>query len=328
MPATFSVIQRPKSNLFIVFDPKRFAARDISEIANLVVQNAPDISIHIVHPRDTSRSVDAKLWEFPSLTVSLAGPAGRFVPLRGPVLDNKALSKIEQYRRMQAADVPMPKTALFRRGEVYREKEWGELVVLKPADLKKTSHGKNVRLMRTRRLNDISMGRSAASDMEDTLVQSFIDSGVNSTVWRAMTFFGHTLYCMKSWSPQPRANLDAPDSEIEACIIEPKQPEIVRAYEIPAMRALIHDAEVVEFARRVHETVPSYPLLGCDIIRDAETKRLQLIEMNAGGNVWHFSSPRAARGLAVITREHRIKQYGAWDIAAGVLAEKVWQLAS
>lgn len=328
MSATRPVNQRPRRNLFIVFDPKRFAARDISEIANLVVRNAPDISIHIVHPRDTPGSLNARVWDCPSLTVSLAGRASRFVPLRGPVLENKALSKIEQYRRMQAADLSMPKTALFRRGETYREEEWGELVVLKPADLKKTSHGKNVRLMRTRRLNEISLGSGAAPDMADTLVQSFIDSGINPAVWRAMTFFGRTLYCMKSWSPQPRAPLDAPDSEIEASIIEPKQPEIVQAYEIPAMRALIHDAEVVEFARRVHETVPAYPLLGCDIIRDAATQRLSLIEMNAGGNVWHFSSPRASRGLAVITREHRIKQYGAWDIAADVLVEKVRQFAS
>jgi hypothetical protein len=317
----------PQKNLFIVYDPSRFGGRDISDISNQVVRRAPEISIYIVHPRDTATVVKAAVWNCPSLTVSLVGRTSRFVPLRGPVLENRPLSKVEQYRRMCAAGLPMPRTAIFRRGEVYREEDWGRLVVLKPADLKSTSYGKNVRLMRTRRLNEISMGAAAPWDMADTLVQSFIDTGVHPTIWRAMTFFGHTLYCMKSWSPKPRPALDAPDSEIEAAVIEPKQPEIVQAYEVPAMRALAHDPEVVEFARRVHETVPTYPLLGCDIIRDEETGMLSLIEMNAGGNVWHFSSRRASRGLAVITREHRISQYGAWDIAADVLVEKVRQFA-
>jgi hypothetical protein len=229
---------------------------------------------------------------------------------------------------MLAAGLPMPRTAVFRKGEVYHEEDWGRFVVLKPANLALTSQGKGVRLMRTRRLNEVSMGTATAPDMTDTLVQSFIDTGVHPTVWRAMTLFGRTLYCMKSWSPRPRPPLDAPDNEIEASIIEPKQPEIVQAYEVAAMRALIDDPEVVEFARSVHETVSTYPLLGCDIIRNTETGKLSLIEMNAGGNVWHFSSRRASRGLAVITREHRIKQYGAWDIAADVLIEKVRLFAS
>lgn len=328
MPAMLPARQHPQRTLFIVFDPKRFGSRDISDIASLVVRRAPEISIQVVHPQDSAASVDARAWNAPCLTVSLAGRAKRFVPLRGPVLENVALSKIEQYRRMQAAGLPMPRTAIFRKGEAYREEEWGELVVLKPADLRKTSHGHNVRLMRTRRLHSLAMGAGPAPELDDMLVQSFIDTGINPTVWRVMTFFGRAMYCMKSWSPRPRAALDAPDSEIEASIIEPKQPEIVQAHEIAAMRALEHDEEVLAFARRVHDTVPTYPLLGCDIIRDAATRQLYLVEMNAGGNVWHFSSPRAARGLTVITREHRIAQYGAWDVAAGVFIEKVRQLAN
>lgn len=328
MPATLPVNQHPRRQLFIVFDPNRFAARDISDIADLVVRSAPEVSIQIVHPRDTAAVVNAKTWDAPCLTVSLAGRTSRFVPLRGPVLENRALSKIEQNRRMQAAGLAMPRTTIFRKGEAYREDDWGEFVVLKPADLGQTSHGKNVRLMRTRRLHALAMGTGPAPEMAEMLVQSFIDSGINPTVWRVMTFFGRAMYCMRSWSPSPRAALDAPDSEIEASIIEPKQPEIVQAHEVAAMRALEHDSEILAFARRVHDTVPSYPLLGCDIIRDAATQQLHLIEMNAGGNVWHFSSPRASRGLAVITREHRIAQYGAWDVAAGVLIEKVRQLAN
>ena len=142
-----------------------------------------------------------------------------------------------------------------------------------------------------------------------------------------MTLFGRTLYCMKSWSPIPRPELTAPDEEIEAAIVEPKQAEVVSKFKVSEMRALEHDPEILELARKVHDTVPNYPLLGCDIIREVSSGKLFLIEMNAGGNVWHFSSRRAVLGLATITREDRINQYGAWDIAADTLIAKTRALA-
>lgn len=316
-------------NLFIVYMPDRFNVRDLAEIGELVMRKASDIQVHVVSQLSTASNVKPSAWELPSVTVSLAGSEGVFLPARGPILKNKALSKFEQFRRMKAAGLPMPRTGLFRFGDRYDESEWSEFVVLKPADLRQTSHGKGVRLMRTCRLDEISRKGAAAPDgLKNLIVQTFIDSGPLPTVWRPMTMFGRTLYCMKSWSPMPRPELTASNDEIEAAIIEPKQPEMVSAHRVEEMRALAHDKDVVDLARRVHDTVPTYPLLGCDIMRDAKTGKVHLIEMNAGGNVWHFSSKRAALGLSVITREQRIRQYGAWDIAADALIQKTRTLAA
>lgn len=319
-----------KLNLFIIYASQRFDSRDVLEIGELVMKKAPNILVYAVTPTDTAGNLAKNVWERPTLTVSLAGGAGGFVPIRGPVLQNLALSKFEQYRRMRSAGLNMPNTALFRTGERYCEEDWSEFVVLKPANLKMTSHGRGVRLMRTRRLDQISReGPRApeAANLKNTIVQQFVDSGELATYWRPMTLFGRTLYCMKSWSPIPRPPLTASNEEIEAAIIEPKQAEVVKQFKVQEMRKLEHDPEIVEFAGRVHGTLPTHPLLGCDIIRDASCGRLFVIELNAGGNVWHFSSKRAALGLSVITREQRINQYGAWDIAADTLIAKTYQLA-
>lgn len=319
-----------KLNLFIIFSQSRFDVRDVTEIGSLVMRKAPDIQVHIVSPDSTAENVSKNTWQGPALTVSLAGGTGKFIPCRGPILHNKALSKFEQHRRITRAGLSTPHTSKFQFGESYNEGDWSEFVVLKPADLRMTSKGRNVRLMRTRRLHQISQQGLKGPDsaqMKDTIVQQFIDSGKLPTFWRPMTLFGRTLYCMKSWSPLPRPELTAPDEEIEAAIVEPKQAEVVSKFKVSEMRALEHDPEVLELARKVHDTAPNYPLLGCDIIREVSSGKLFLIEMNAGGNVWHFSSRRAVLGLATITREDRINQYGAWDIAADTLIAKTRALA-
>ncbi len=54
---------------------------------------------------------------------------------------------------------------------------------------------------------------------------------------------------------------------------------------------LIDDAEMLDLARRAHAAFPEIPLLGFDILRDPETGRLFIIEVNTCGQTWHFSSP-------------------------------------
>jgi len=53
------------------------------------------------------------------------------------------------------------------------------------------------------------------------------------------------------------------------------------------------------FAASVHAVFPDMPLLGCDIVREHATGRLHAIEVNAGGNVWHLSSPRTSNWRSI-----------------------------
>ena len=43
-------------------------------------------------------------------------------------------------------------------------------------------------------------------------------------------------------------------------------------------------------ARLAAGAFPEIPLLGVDVIRDADTGRLFVLEVNSSGYVWHFSS--------------------------------------
>ena len=54
---------------------------------------------------------------------------------------------------------------------------------------------------------------------------------------------------------------------------------------------LCADAEILAFAQRAHRAFPQIPLIGVDVLRNADTGQLVVIEINAVGYTWHFSSP-------------------------------------
>jgi hypothetical protein len=87
---------------------------------------------------------------------------------------------------------------------------------------------------------------------------------------------------------------------------------------------LIHDPDILALAREVYRAVPEVPLQGCDILREAATGKLFAIEINPGGNTWHFSSDFAKPMIeeSLGTTEPLIDQFGVFEVAARVLIEK------
>ena len=55
---------------------------------------------------------------------------------------------------------------------------------------------------------------------------------------------------------------------------------------------LASDPDVLAFAREVHGAFPRKPVLGIDILKRESDGKLFALEVNAGGNVWHLSSPK------------------------------------
>jgi hypothetical protein len=107
---------------------------------------------------------------------------------------------------------------------------------------------------------------------------------------------------------------------IESAIIETKHPSLKRSFGMREMRALESTPEILSFATKVHDAFPAIPLLGVDILQDCTTGNVYVLEINAGGNVWHFSSARSALGRDHgIPLEQRVAQFGAWDVAANTL---------
>ena len=72
---------------------------------------------------------------------------------------------------------------------------------------------------------------------------------------------------------------------------------------------------------RAHEAFPECPVLGVDIIRESQTGRLYVLEVNPHGAVWHLSSPLSRKMDPNHVRD-LYAQFNALDRAADILIEK------
>jgi len=86
-------------------------------------------------------------------------------------------------------------------------------------------------------------------------------------------------------------------------------------------RALIYDKDILALAARIYEAVPEVPVQGCDIVREARTGKLFVLEANLGGNTWGLSSPsgREAQGRSGLDY---YSQFDALDVVADELIKR------
>ena len=122
-----------------------------------------------------------------------------------------------------------------------------------------------------------------------------------------------------SRSVLPRSDLAAPDADNEASIDEPRTDANVQADTRGERDSLIADPEVLAFARSIHRVFPRIPLLGIDILRRQSDGALFALEVNAGGNVWHFSSYAEKHRARLGGKQAMLDQFGAWTVAARAL---------
>ena len=150
------------------------------------------------------------------------------------------------------------------------------------------------------------------------LVQQFIHTGDRLTLYRVLTLFGEPLYCQFMRSRERQVDLSAADHLVEAATVANQAVEEDEFY--------VDEPDVLAIARAAHAAIPEVPLKGCDVIREAGSGKLYVLEVNPGGNTWHFSSrfladKRARNGPAA--EEQRLRQFDAFRTAARVLAEGV-----
>ncbi len=320
-----------QKNLILVADPRAMDPNDFEEIAANVRRENSRVDAFVVTVEQAASVIDDKVWRNPTLIVSF-GQTGQFKPPRGILLHNRPIHKYQQYVQFRLAGVNTPRTGNFTQAHEYPESDWGEFSILKPADLGMMGKGGSVRLQRTARLQAFDPAQYPVDHVfrkSRLLVQSFVDTGRFAASWRVLTLLGEPLYCFKSSSPLERPPLDAPDDVIEKAIIEPKHPEGKQLFGYENIREFTLDAEVMAFAREVYRAFPRIPLQGCDIVREATTGRLYVLEVNPGGNTWHFSSAVFARQRALLGgKDVFTRQLDAFAVAARVLAQRAEQLAA
>jgi hypothetical protein len=194
-------------------------------------------------------------------------------------------------------------------------------VIVKPTDIKTSSKGRGIQLMRTERVRYIAP-RDYPEDHPGRLgpmvVQQFIDTGPHVSAFRVLTLFGTPLLCQLNRTATPRVPLDSDDAALESAVIATQGAGEDRT------REMLYDADVVALAKAAHWAVPEVPLKGCDVLREVGTGRLFVLELNTNSNTWHFSSSFQAAERAHFTPEFnqaRLEQLDAFGTAAHVLAE-------
>lgn len=85
--------------------------------------------------------------------------------------------------------------------------------------------------------------------------------------------------------------------------------------------ALAQDTDVIALAENLHAAFPDQPLLGTDIVRDADTGKLYVIECNPRGDAWPISSDMG-RAIEQANGLDFAGQFGALDIAAETLVRE------
>jgi hypothetical protein len=311
-------------NLIIIVNNRRYDPGNFIDIARRITFRASDIKPHVVGAGSSSFIVPPEVWRHPTLTVAL-DPLQNCRPLRGRLVIGKLIEKMEQLEIMKRAGVRVPLSKPFEIGMDLDPKEWGEFVLLKPIPLKLSSHGKGVQLFRTSKLRGMGLDDFHKDHLvrkHPMIVQKFVNTGEHPCKYRALIFCGEVLYIQHTVLGTRRPALNSSDEELENAQVATGGGE----------RTYSHGnyPDVLAFAKRISAAFADTPLLGCDIVKDIDSGKLRALEVNPGGNVWHFSSrmwaERRKKLPDVVKAMH--SQFGAFNVAAQALINTTRRLAT
>jgi len=305
-------------HLVLVHTPGFQDVGDFEEIARKVREFAPDIEVFIAYDEIPSSVTRRRAGRKPTLVVS-PGKLIEFRPLRGKIYAGTAIPKLEQLARFRAAGLPVPASMEITPGVVLPEAEFGSHVVIKPG-YSQASHGRAMTLMR----REMVRFRPQHEYPEDhpghyasMFVQRFIDTGLFINHYRVLTLFGVPLLSFKTAATWERPPLDSPDEVLEKFNVK------ARRLEGRLARELTRDPDILELAKRVAVALPEIPLQGIDIVREAATGKLFVLEANPGGNTWIFSKGDMTRRLEKALGVARLGDpFDAFTTAAKVLIER------
>jgi len=309
-------VKRFRLVLVRAFD-RSIPPNDLDALAERVERQAPDIDVAVAGKRR------AEQWRLlphafrPTLTIGFGGlKRSRF--LSGQILHCPKLPKHKELERLRAAGIPVPDWVVIAPGTRLDPADWGPYVVVKPT---LGQRGADVRIRKTGRVRYAapeSFPPDHAIRKGPLIAQRFVYTGPWAVSYRVCTFLGRALYCWRVEQSHQKRRLESRWSfagSAAAGGIQIIAPSKTSAY------ALVDDQEVIAIAERAHRLAfPNYPMLGFDLLRDAESGQVSVIEANSGGNVWHLSSPAGIE----LQRAHGMDfaaQFGALDRAAEQLIE-------
>jgi hypothetical protein len=318
-PASKRVLVTPAYNLVILHEPDVQDWGDLEAIAREVRKIASDIEVFLAS--NDLRSSTTRKWAARRPCLIYCPTVLRsFQPLRGKVYAGALIPKDVQARRLVEAGVPVPEFVVLSGDFPVDPERFGPVIMLKPTGF--TSHGRGAAMVRRATLDgprwqEHPLVRSTTDG--PMIAQKFIDTGEYPSHYRVLTFFGEPIFAFRAVSTVPRPSLNAPDEELAAGPFMAKHGQ--RMLIVPV------EEDVLDLARACFRALPEVALHGCDIIREAGTGKLYVLETNPGGNTWSFSSQWAALLRRELNMPDLSAQFDAWRVCARLLVDRTRQEA-
>jgi len=271
--------------LLLVSSPIANSRADFEELAEWTAALDPELLVYVV---GDARGADlaAKVPDLPTLTVSI-GPLMKFVPRRGTVLQGQHVAKSTEYRALEAIGVPVPRWVRLLPDQTPSLERFGDYVVTKP-DF--GARGADVRIERRSHARwaapRTQLSQGFGGRLNPRLAQEFVYTGPWPHSYRVATLFGHALWSLRIDANHERKPLVSRTDFHGQSIVSSGQ---------GCTFSLANDAAVIALAERASKAFPLVPVLGIDILRDADSGELFVIEPNSLGYSWHFSSPSGHR---------------------------------
>jgi hypothetical protein len=301
------------------------SAEDFKEIALKIKQLDPSIKGAIVSDWIFEERFPKEFFEMPLLVIYLVNPPNKFPEqFVFPNATNIAVSgmtKIEEYEHFKKHNLPCLPIERFRWGMELDPAIYGDWIVLKPEFM--TSNGKDVNMVPTNMISKLKVQDFHINHLihqDSYLVQKFIKTGENSSFYRVLIFLDEILL-----SYRPELNTPYPDTLDLKKLLDTSISPVGRS------DRKIHleiNEEVNALAKLAASSFPDNPLWGVDIIRDQQTGKLYVLEVNLGGNTWGFSNAPGQKLRSMVGIKNMVLQYNAWDRAAEALVRKTHELAS
>jgi len=303
----------PRYHLILVHFPDLLDPADFHQIADFVRAKAPDIEPFVIADSMEVAEVERRAISKPFL---LFAPVSlkRFRPSHGKIYAGQGISKLDQMEKMKRAGLPVPKWQIIGPNTRLSPRDWGPLVIVKPT-VGSLSLGVELRMTDEVRYRvPLTYPQGHPGRLGQMMAQKFVDPGPHAARIRVLTLFGEPLYAeeIKVAEASPRPEVFNSETIKAITITTVKSKERIRSF--------VYDSDVLDLARKTFRLFPDVPLHACDLIREWDTGKLFILEVNPGGNTWHFSSKGGIRESVGGKKRH--EQFNAFELAADLLIER------
>lgn len=298
-----------KRNIGWFYLRRHIDPQDIDAIGAAMGAICDDVHLHAIDMDEPDRSKLRDIVSAPCVIFSQSGLPVR--PPRGRFFNPKPLPKMRQAELFWKHGIPHPHAAIYRPDRKYSEDDFGPTVIVKPIQ---GSHGHGIFAMETRLIEEYreNLIERTNSSKFPLMIQRYIDTGDHIVHYRVLLLFGAVMFALKRSSIEKRPTQDFAEFMTD---------EFIQSHGVKKNTEFCREPDVIELAQRVANTISEAPIIGIDLVREAQTGEVYVIEANIG-NTWQFSS-ESGEGFRsdVGGRDVLVKEFDSWNVAARRLSE-------